>query len=89
MSTYRKFLRSWLTVSSLLGFLLGWVLVSHTAEPEATITTSEGQTLTVEMPPIPSVENLAATSVGTNGIQTFTFNQSQSSLTPRMRTGGS
>jgi len=89
MSIYRKFLRSWLTVSSLLGFLLGWILITHTDEPETTITTTEGQTLTIEMPPIPSVENLAASSVDTNGVQTFTFSQSQSSFTPRMRTGGS
>ena len=89
MNLYRKFLRYWLTATSLLGFLLGWIFVSRTAESETAITTNDGQTLTIEMPPIPSVENLAAPVVDANGIQTFTFSQNQSGFTPQMRTGGS
>jgi len=89
MSLYRKFLRYWLTAASLFGFLLGWVFISHSTESEETITTIDGQTLTIEMPSIPSVDDLTAPTSDTNDVQTFTFNQSQSSFAPQMRTGGS
>jgi len=89
MSLYRKLLRYWLTAASLVGFLIGWIFISHSTEPENTITTADGQTLTIEMPSIPSVDNLAAPATDTNGIQTFTFNQNQPGFAPQMRTGGS
>jgi len=89
MSLYRKFLRYWLTAASLFGFLLGWIFISHSTEVEDTITTTDGQTLTIEMPTISSVEDMTVPSSDANGIQTFTFNQNQSGFAPQMRTGGS
>ena len=89
MNLYRKYLRYWITSASLLGFLLGWIFISRTAEQETAITTTDGQTLTIEMPPIPSVEGIAAPTSDTNGIQIFTFNQNPSGFAPQMRTGGS
>lgn len=89
MSLYRKFLRYWLTVASLFGFLLGWIFISHSTEAGDTTTTTDGQTLTIEMPTIPSVESVTVPDAGTNSVQTFTFNQNQSGFAPQMRTGGS
>jgi len=89
MSLYRKFLRAWLTVASLMGFLLGWIFIAHTIEPENSITSTTGETLTVDMPAIPSVDSLEDPSTVTSDLQTFTFEQNPASLIPRMRTGGS
>lgn len=89
MSLYRKFLRFWLTVASLIGFLLGWIFISHTIEPETSLITSSGDTLTITMPGIPSVESLADPTTDTRNLQTFTLTQNQSGFTPQMRTGGS
>jgi len=88
MYLYRKLLRAWLTVASLIGFILGWVFIAQTIEPENSATATTGETLTIDMPTIPSVDNLDLTS-DTGSLQTFNFNQNSSSFAPRMRTGGS
>jgi len=89
MYLYRKFLRAWLTVASLIGFLLGWVFIAQTIEPENSATATTGETLTVDMPTIPSVDNLETLTSDTGNLQTFNFNQNSASFAPRMRTGGS
>ena len=32
MNISRKFLRIWLTISSMIGFVAGWIFLSHTVE---------------------------------------------------------
>jgi len=92
MNAYRKFLRIWLTVSSFIGFIAGWVFLSHTVETK-TVTTI-GNT-TVSMPAlqaIPTVQGLTQNSA-INNVQSFTVNtnisQGWSLFSPPMRTGGS
>ena len=89
MLIYRKLLRFWLTIASLIGFILGWSFISRTTEPETTIINTTGQTLTFSMPSIPSVDDLETTTREAKDIQTFTITQNQSGSMPQMRTGGS
>lgn len=88
MNITRKFLRIWLTVSSLIGFVLGWIFLSHTVEAKTTVT-QIGNT-TVQMPAIQTVPTLTSGS-GQSGLQTFSINPNppQQSFSPGFRTGGS
>ena len=92
MNTYRKFLRIWLTVSSFIGFIAGWVFLSHTSSTTTTVTQIDNTT--VELPEIQAIPTLGATdNSALNNVQTFTVNtvtsQIQNLFSPRMRTGGS
>ena len=86
MSISRKLLRLWLTISSLIGFIAGWIFLSHTVE--AKTVTQIGNT-TIEMPDIQAVPTLGAS--GPGSIQTFSINPNppQQSFAPSFRTGGS
>jgi len=86
MNISRKFLRIWLTITSAIGFLVGWIFLSHTVE--AKTITQVGNT-TVEMPAIQSIPTLSSQSSG--NVQTFSVNpsQPQQSFVPGFRTGGS
>jgi len=92
MNAYRKLLRVWITVTSFIGFVAGWVFLSRTSDP--TTVTQIGNTA-VEIPAlqaVPTVESLNSNSA-LNNVQNFNVNTNpsffQSLLSPRMRTGGS
>jgi len=92
MNTYRKLLRIWITVTSFIGFVAGWVFLSRTTD--TTTATQIGNT-TINMPAmqaIPTVESMNSNSA-LNNVQNFNVNTNpsffQSLLSPRMRTGGS
>jgi len=92
MNAYRKLLRIWITVTSFIGFVAGWVFLSRTSD--TTAVTQVGNT-TIEMPAlqaVPTVESLNSNSA-LNNVQNFNVNTNpsffQSLLSPRMRTGGS
>jgi hypothetical protein len=86
MSISRKFIRLWLTISSGIGFVVGWVFLSHTVE--AKTVTQVGNT-TVEMPAIQVIPTLSSS--GSSSMQTFSVNPNpqQQSFAPSFRTGGS
>lgn len=88
MNISRKFLRIWLTISSMIGFVAGWIFLSHTVETE--IVTHVGST-TVDMPDIQPIQTLNTEGSGVNNVQTFSINPNppQSSFSPGFRTGGS
>ena len=93
MNAYRKLLRIWITVTSFIGFVAGWVFLSRAANTTTTVT-QIGNT-TVNMPAmqaIPTVESLNSNSA-LNNVQNFNVNSNpsffQSLFSPRMRTGGS
>ena len=86
MNVSRKLLRIWLTISSLVGFILGWIFLSRTVE--AATPTRIGNT-SVEMPDIQAIPTLSTEDFNTNGLRTFAINPSQPSFMPRLRTGGS
>ncbi len=91
MNTSKKILRWWLTITSFVGFVMGWFFLSHTADVK---TVTVGNT-TVNIPAlqaIPTLQSVAPNSA-LNNVQNFTVNQNTSSLqsffSPRLRTGGS
>jgi hypothetical protein len=86
MSITRKLIRIWLTISSLIGFVIGWIFLSHTVEAKAV--TRVGNTV-VQMPEIQAIPTL--NSSGPNNVQTFSLNPNsqQQSFAPSFRTGGS
>jgi hypothetical protein len=86
MNIPRKLLRIWLTVSSLVGFVLGWIFLSQTVE--AATPTRVGNT-SVNMPDIQAIPTLSTDSVNSNSLRSFAFRPVQPSFLPRLRTGGS
>lgn len=88
MNISRKLLRIWLTISSLIGFVAGWIFLSHTAEAK---TVNQVGNTTVQMPEIQPIPTLNSQSSGGNNVQTFSVNPNppQQSFSPEFRTGGS
>ena len=88
MNISRKLLRIWLTITSAVGFLIGWIFISHTVEAKTII--QVGNT-TIEMPAIQAIPTLNIQGSSGNNVQTFSVNpsQSQQSFVPGFRTGGS
>jgi len=86
MNISRRLFRLWLTISSLIGFVAGWIFLSHTVEAK-TVTQIGGTT--VEMPAIQAVPTLSSS--GLNNVQMFTVNPNlpQQSFALSFRTGGS
>jgi len=88
MNISRKLLRIWLTISSVIGFIAGWIFLSHTVDTKTV--TLVGNT-SVNMPDIQPIPTLSTRSSGTNNVRTFTVNPNppQQSFSPGFRTGGS
>jgi len=89
MNIYRKIIRIWLAIASFIGFIAGWVFLSHTVETKTV--TYVGNTA-VEMPALQAIPTVGSANPNSavNNVQTFTVNrQSQSLFSPFMRTGGS
>jgi len=95
MKLYRKALRIWITISSLVSFLIGWVFLAHLNESGlTTLTTAEGTTNMLNLPAIPSVNDLASTNSEGGNVQLFSFDpstsqQSQTTTFLGLRTRGS
>ena len=91
MNIFKKILKYWITLSSIAGFLVGWMFVSKTSESEfLTIQPLEtNRTETISLPPILSLDSLISGRRQQIGdVQQFTVIQS-SPLQPRIGTGGS
>lgn len=89
MNAYKKILRIWITITSFIGFLVGWVFLSRTAETQTV--TYVGNTV-VTMPQIQSIPALGDTSTSNTNpgdVQFFTVNVAPQSSSPAFRTGGS
>ena len=88
MTVSRRLLRIWLTISSMIGFVAGWIFLSHTVRTETV--TQVGNT-SVNMPEIQPIPTLSTRRSGVNNGQTFTVNPNppQQSFSPSFRTGGS
>ena len=85
MNISRKLLRLWLTISSVIGFIVGWIFLSHDVDSERV--THVGSTA-VEMPTIQPIPTLNADSI--TG-QPFSINPNppQQLFSSSFRTGGS
>jgi len=95
MKLYRKALRVWITITSLVSFLIGWVFLAHIPESGlSTSTNTDTTTNTLNLPAIPSVNGLTSANQNGNGVQLFSFDlsttQTQSqAVSPAFRTRGS
>lgn len=90
MNLYRTFLKLWIALASLVGFVAGWSFIARAAEMD-NVTYVGNTTVTMpNLPPIPIVEGLAANGQTVENVQTFTVNvQPQTTSTQPLRTGGS
>lgn len=88
MNISRKLLRVWLTISSVIGFIAGWIFLSHAIDTE---TVSRVGSTVVNMPDIQAIPTLASQGSGGNNVQTFSINPNPplQSSSPGFRTGGS
>jgi hypothetical protein len=87
MKTFRKILRYWIAIASMLSFLGGWVILAHSPKPV------QPQSVTVQsslsLPPIQAFDSNA----NNNGLGFFPNNSGANSQPsagiPRLRTRGS
>jgi hypothetical protein len=87
MKVFRKLLRYWIAIASVLSFLGGWVILAHSPKPVQQTTTVNSATL----PDLPAIQ--AFGDVNNNGLGFFSTNshanpQPRSGF-PLLRTGGS
>lgn len=91
MNTSRKFLRLWLTITSFVGFIVGWFFLSHTTDVK-TVTVGNTTVTIPALQAIPTVQSVTSNSA-LNNVQNFTLNpntsQAPSFFSPQLRTGGS
>ena len=92
MKFFKLTLRAWITVTSLAGFLFGWVFLAHSPKPiDKTVGTTASTTTTAsDLAPVPSLESLVGQSAGQQvNIQVSNNSPFTRSFSPRMRTAGS
>jgi hypothetical protein len=93
-------LRIWIAVTSILSFLGGWALLSHSGKPVSifasstdTNATGSGVSVNTTLPPIPSLDQLVGSSTGAASNSTFQSLPAQSSssfnFAPSFRSRGS
>lgn len=85
MKAYKKFLRAFLTAVSVGGFLAGWVIIAHNPR-NAALRNKPQDLLSVELAPVPQLDQLVQTAGGQAG-QGVAF--APTSRQFRFRTGGS
>jgi hypothetical protein len=101
MKPLKLALRIWITITSLLSFLVGWALLSHAPKP-ASIFSSQTTSSSVSAPaavdplptlvPIPSLDNILTnpnTTVNIQPLPSFTNNTANNNFFPSFRTRGS
>lgn len=88
MKLFRFALNLWITLVSILSFLLGWVILGHSPKPVQ----PSGQPSTVSVAPLPTLTPLDSLQFGNDsGFQSFQAPNSGfiSGPQPIFRTGGS
>ncbi len=89
MKLFRFALNIWITIVSVLSFLIGWVALAHSPKPvqhtQATLSS------VAPLPTLTPLQNLPFGSNGGNNFQTFQSpsNNFNSAPAPIFRTGGS
>jgi hypothetical protein len=94
MNIFRSALRIWITVTSVMGFLAGWIMLAHAPKPkQASANTVSTQAVpTVALPPIPSIDDLQLQGPNQFSQQPPVIQiapHAPSSFFPVLRTGGS
>lgn len=94
----RTGLRLWLAMTSLVGFLFGWIVLAHSGKPaplinpDAASVNGTAQTLAQPLPPVPSLDQFTSQNNTGRGFQGFTNNSNSQAFNfraPRLRTMGS
>jgi hypothetical protein len=93
MKTYRKLLRFWIAMASVLSFLGGWVILAHSPKPvQPQASTVQSAAALPNLPPIQAY----GSDVNNNGLGFFSDNAPANSQSiqpsagmPRLRTRGS
>ena len=89
MNIYRKLLRAWIAVASLIGFVFGWIFIARANE---TTFNANGGTAaqSLGLPPLPTVEALNSSTGSSNGQSVNIIpQQRRPQFSMRLRTGGS
>jgi hypothetical protein len=90
MKIFRKVLRYWIAIASVLSFLGGWVILAHSPKP---VQLQPASVQSVALPNLPPIQAYGS-NVNNNGLNFFSNNNSQSSpqpstSVPMLRTRGS
>ena len=89
MKLLRFGIRFWITITSILSFLTGWIMLAHAPKPGASSTSSS--TITSPLPTLEPLRPLSEFESGDDDFQnpsSFNF-QPQNQFRPSFRTGGS
>ena len=62
MKIFRKILRYWIAIASVLSFLGGWVILAHSPKPVQPQTTAPGQPLA--LPSLPPIQAYSGSNTG-------------------------
>jgi hypothetical protein len=103
MKPLKLALRIWITITSVLSFLVGWALLSHAPKPASIFSSqnspssSASDPITVDplptLAPVPSLDSLITnpdTAVNLQPLPSFSNNNAvTNNFVPRMRTRGS
>ena len=66
MKLFRKLLRYWMAIASVLSFLLGWVILAHSPKPVPTVTVQPAV-----LPNLPPIQAYSSTGNNNNGLGFF------------------
>ena len=87
MRIFRKVLRYWIAIASVLSFMGGWVILAHSPKPVQPVTVQSAA-----LPTLPPIQAFGDVN-NNNGSGFFSTNSQASPPSgtgfPRMRTGGS
>lgn len=89
-------LRLWIGISTLIGFLLGWILLAHSGSPAAASVKTAGSAVRISavqpaLQPVPSLDDLAggAQVQSVQPLQPLPASPRITGNAPRLRTSGS
>jgi hypothetical protein len=90
MKIFRKLLRYWIAIASVLSFLGGWVILAHSPKP---VQLTPATVQSVALPNLPPIQAYGG-NVNNNGLNFFSNNNTQSNQlpsanVPMLRTRGS
>jgi hypothetical protein len=84
MKLFRKLLRYWIAIASVLSFLGGWVILAHSPKPVQQVAVQEAV-----LPNLPPIQAYGS-DINPGGTGFFSNNNAQSSIgRPMLRTRGS
>jgi hypothetical protein len=87
MKFIKNGLRTWVAVTSIVGFLGGWAVFAHAEKPVSS--TAQQPAQQIEMAPLPTLPAIPSLDQPIQQIQPIQPMPQVNTFSPRMRTGGS